>query len=131
MLLSEARERSAAETADWLERLPRQRLQAMLQAGREALEWRRSLAESVRPYRTAYAGLLPVSVSVLVLAGPARADPARWAHECVVRFGRGRLTVSKIYGWFEADFGARRRACLRTCGATQRPRWQRGWSDAA
>ena len=46
MLLSEARERSAAETADWLEGLPRQRLQVMLGAGREALEWRRILAKT-------------------------------------------------------------------------------------
>ena len=46
MLLSEGRERSAAEPAEWLEGMPRQTLQVMLQAGREALEWRRILAKT-------------------------------------------------------------------------------------
>ena len=46
MLLSEATERSAAEAADWLEELPRETLQAMLEAGREVLEWRRILAKT-------------------------------------------------------------------------------------
>ena len=46
MLLSEATERSGAEAADWLGELPRETLQAMLDAGREALEWRRILAKS-------------------------------------------------------------------------------------
>jgi hypothetical protein len=44
MLLSE--ERSATKAADWIEGLPRATLNVMLQAGREALEWRRILAKS-------------------------------------------------------------------------------------
>jgi hypothetical protein len=46
MVLSEARQRSAAEATDWLEELPHEMLQTMLEAGREALEWRRILAKS-------------------------------------------------------------------------------------
>jgi hypothetical protein len=46
MLLSEAMGRSDAVEADWFEELPSETLQAMLEAGREALEWRRILAKS-------------------------------------------------------------------------------------
>jgi hypothetical protein len=46
MLLSDTRERSITEAADWLQELPRETLQAMLKAGREAREWRRILAKS-------------------------------------------------------------------------------------
>ena len=46
MSLSEARERSDAEAVGWLEELPRETLHAMLEAGREALEWRRILAKT-------------------------------------------------------------------------------------
>ena len=46
MLLSEPKERADAEAAGRLEELPRVTLQAMLEAGREALEWRRILAKS-------------------------------------------------------------------------------------
>ena len=46
MLSSELTERSDGATAHWLEDMPRRTLQAMLQAGREALEWRRVLAKT-------------------------------------------------------------------------------------
>ena len=46
MLLSEATGPSDAVAANWFEDLPHATLQAMLEAGRETLEWRRILAKS-------------------------------------------------------------------------------------
>jgi hypothetical protein len=46
MKLSGARQARAAEPAEWLEGVPRHGLHAMLEAGREVLEWRRILAKT-------------------------------------------------------------------------------------